>query len=96
MCTKYLCNYNILLSIKVYSAVDLFVVSDISEILEKIQSQIDYCVPMMNRLNNLLPENDRMEKFEVSTEYRDPGDAMHYSEQTNIIGFNYSNIDSNS
>ena len=51
---------------------------------------------MMNRLNNLLPENDRMEKFEVSTNYRDPGDAMHYSEQTNIIGFNFSNIDSNS
>ena len=37
-----------------------------------------------------------MEKLEVSTEYHDPGDAMHYSEQTNIIGFNYSNIDSNS
>jgi len=53
----------------------------------------------MNRLNNLLPEGDRMEKFEVSNttvDYDGPGDAMNYSEQDNIIGFNYSNIDTDS
>lgn len=76
----------------------VLIVSDISEVLEKIQAQVDQCVPLMNRLNNLLPESDRMEKFEVSTtvEYPDPGDAMNYSEQENIIGFNFSNIDANS
>lgn len=74
------------------------IVSDISETLEKIQGQVDQCVPLMNRLNNLLPESDRMEKFEVviTSDYHDPGDAMNYSEQNNIIGFNYSNIDTNS
>ena len=52
----------------------------------------------MNRLNNLLPESDRMEKFEVTPtgDYQDPGEAMNYSEQDNIIGFTYSNIDTNS
>ena len=76
---------------------DVLVVSEISETLEKIQGQVDQCVPLMNRLNNLLPENDRMEKFEVviTSDYHDPGDAMNYSEQNNIIGFNYSNIDMN-
>ena len=75
-----------------------YIVSEISEVLEKIQGQVDQCVPLMNRLNNLLPETERMEKFEVTAanDYEDPGDAMNYSEQENIIGFNYSNIDMNS
>ena len=52
----------------------------------------------MNRLNNLLLESEQMEKFEVMapSDYHDPGEAMSYSEQENIIGFNYSNIDMNS
>ena len=61
--------------------------------LEKIQGQVDNCVPLMNRLNSLLPE-----RFEVvdTSEYHNPGDAMNYSEQDNIIGFNYSNMDTDS
>ena len=73
-------------------------VSEISEVLEKIQGQVDHCVPLMNRLNSLLPESDRMERFEVvdTSEYHNPGDAMNYSELDNIIGFNYSNMDTDS
>ena len=73
-------------------------VSEISEVLEMIQGQVDHCVPLMNRLNSLLPESDRMERFEVvdTSEYHDLGDAMNYSEQDNIIGFSYSNVDTDS
>ena len=68
-------------------------VLEISEVVEKIQGQVDNCVPLMNRLNSLLPE-----RFEVvdTSEYHNPGDAMNYSEQDNIIGFNYSNMDTDS
>lgn len=39
--------------------------NDVTATLEKIQATLDHCVPMVQRLNNLLPEQDRLEHFRV-------------------------------
>ena len=42
-----------------------YAVNDVTATLEKIQATLDHCVPMVQRLNNLLPEQDRLEHFRV-------------------------------
>lgn len=39
--------------------------NDVTATLERIQATLDHCVPMVQRLNNLLPEQDRLEHFRV-------------------------------
>ena len=42
-------------------------VSELSEALQKIQSLLANCVPLMNRINNCLPERERLEHFSIHT-----------------------------
>ena len=39
--------------------------NDVTASLERIQATLDHCVPMVQRLNTLLPEQDRLEYFRV-------------------------------
>ena len=39
--------------------------NDVTATLERIQATLDHCVPMVQRLNTLLPEQDRLEHFRV-------------------------------
>ena len=42
-----------------------YAVNDVTASLERIQATLDHCVPMVQRLNTLLPEQDRLEYFRV-------------------------------
>jgi len=41
-------------------------VNEVTATLEKIQATLDHCVTMVQRLNNLLPEEDRLEHFRMN------------------------------
>ena len=41
-------------------------VNEVTASLERIQTTLDHCVPMVQRLNNLLPEEDRLEHFRMN------------------------------
>lgn len=45
----------------------ILLVSELSEALQKIQSLLANCVPLMNRINNCLPERERLEHFSIHT-----------------------------
>lgn len=42
--------------------------NDIQKAVQKADSRIRHCVPLMRRLNNVLPEEDRLEDFELMPE----------------------------
>lgn len=45
----------------------VLLVSELSEALQDIQSHLANCVPLMNRINNCLPENERLEHISIHT-----------------------------
>lgn len=46
--------------------------NEVTATLEKMQATLDHCVPLVQRLNNLLPEEHRLEPFSLTPE-EDPG-----------------------
>ena len=48
-----------------------FVVDEVSETLSKVHSSLEHCLPMVQRLNNLLPADSRLEPFKL---HKEPGD----------------------
>lgn len=42
-------------------------VKEVSSHLQETQSLLASCVPLMNRINNMLPEDDRLEQLTIHT-----------------------------
>ena len=51
-----------------FSSISINLVNEVSTILDNIQSSLSHCVPLVQRLNNLLPEDKRLETFILNPE----------------------------